>query len=572
MQIDDADVGSFESRERRQKKRKLTKDLKQPDKAHSDDGSDTEASRGTQDSFMAELKAKNEGTYKWEDVNTQKSPTPSDSEEELFQSMAELERQRRKSKTNASRSPRSPVSTSPARKSSRLGFTENQNAPVLPLWMAKPSVNSLKRSKRKPGEADQAAPANADERRRKSLSLTRQNTWKKKRGEEPVPDAGAIMMFRPGDVLTAGGRTMKSGRGVGKSVGDIDAAISFTQEQPSPTIKKRMSFGEKFPEDVSKQPDSSGSKSFTEALADAWKTLAEPSPPLNHGSRPVGDIDKDGMGTAWRGPSPVSSSATVPVQTLASIPPSASSATRAPPPHRMQNETRQSASGDSVPASRPPPPPGRVSSLTTPRTPSDDGSSTTNIVPTLTEDSSRTWTGELLYSTELKSLGSIRLHVPESSTRIQRVPNFSKSVLCLQKLVTARYVTQKWLSASAHPTNKPECLSVQFQNSQSQSTLVEILKSTESVGLVIDEACTLLFFFKYNDRLRGIFIGDSTSEPIGVALLQPLELSNSLNDNSPADEVQPFRFLMLTVSFSRNGKCRTEVCSYPKRSIRSFRS
>ena len=524
---------------------------------------------------MAELKAKNEGTYEWEDINTQNSPTPSDSEEESLQSMAELERQRRKSKKNASRSHprgfRSPVSTLPLRKPSKLGSTENPNAPVLPLWMAKSSLNSLKRSKRKPGEAAKAAPVNADERRRKSLSLTRQTTWKKKRGEEPAPDAGAITMFRPGDVLTAAGRTMKSGRGVEKSVGDIDAAISLAQEQTSPSIKRRMSFGEKFPEDLPKQSDSLGSKSFAEAHADATKTLIERSPPPNHESRLAEDIDMGGMETAWRGPSPVSSSATLPSQTPSSIALSAPSAIR-PLPHRMQNETQQSASGDSVPVGRPPPPPGRVSSLTTPRTPSDDGSSTTNILPTLTQDNSRTWTGELLYSTELESLGSIRLHVPESSTRIQRVPKFSKTVLCLQKLITAQYVTQKWLSASAHPTNKPECLSVQFQNSQSQSTLVEILKSTESVGLVIDDACTLLFFFKYNDRLRGVFIGDGSSEPIGVALLQPLELSNSLNDKSPADDVRPFRYLMLTVSFSRNGKCPTAVSSYPKRSIRSFRS
>jgi len=414
--------------------------------------------------------------------------------------------------------------------------------------MVKPSVNSLKLSKRKPG-AVQTIPASADERRRKSVSLSRQNAWKKKSREEPAPDAGAITMFRPGDVLTAAGRTMNSGRGVDKSVGDIDAAISLAREQISPNIERRMSLGEKSPMEPSKQPYSSGRKSVTEDLTNASKTLNESSPPPNHESRQVEDIDTDGIETVWRGPSPVSSSATLPAQPPASIALSASSATRLPPPHRIQNDiTRQNASGDSAPAGRPPPP-SRLSSLTTPRTPSDDGNSTTNSLPTLMEDSGRTWTGELLYSTELKSLGSIRLHIPESSTRIKRVPKFSKTVLCLQKLLTIQYITRKWLSTSAHPTNKPECLSVQFQNSQSQSTLVEILKRTESVGLVIDEACTLLFFLKYNDRLRRLFIGDGTSEPIGVALLQPLELPNSLNDNSPADEVQLFQFFMLIFSF-----------------------
>src|SRR5579862_3881592 len=74
-----------------------------------DDGSDV--SKGTNDSFMDELKSKNEGTYKWEDVKKRRSAAfevASGEEDESFTSLKERERQRRQAKRKAN----SPVASS----------------------------------------------------------------------------------------------------------------------------------------------------------------------------------------------------------------------------------------------------------------------------------------------------------------------------------------------------------------------------------------------------------------------------------------------------------------------------
>jgi hypothetical protein len=162
-----------------------------------------------------------------------------------------------------------------------------------------------------------------------------------------------------------------------------------------------------------------------------------------------------------------------------------------------------------------------------------------DVLPTVPEDSSRQWTGDLLYSKDLASFGTIRLHIPESSIRIPKLPTFAGPTICLKKLVSAQYLTEKWLSTTAHPSKKPDCLIAEFANLESQTALVYLLQNSSSAALVIEENCTLIFFPKHNSRLRPLFNVDSSNNPIGVALLNPLEnFDSSIAEPSHADEVR----------------------------------
>jgi hypothetical protein len=146
------------------------------------------------------------------------------------------------------------------------------------------------------------------------------------------------------------------------------------------------------------------------------------------------------------------------------------------------------------------------------------------------------WTGELLLSKENSSLGTIRLAIPQSSLKIEHLPAFSKPSICLRKMLSVQYLNKKWFSATAHPSKKPDCLQVHFQNRDAEKTLVDALRATDSAGLVLEETFTLLFFFKQNDRLRNLFNNDSASN-VGVALLPGLNLTDMEAPVHPAAEV-----------------------------------
>ena len=487
---------------------------------------DSDASRGTADSFMDELKSKNEGTYAWEDVQPHKSGSLSDSDDDLFTKLTEKERQRRKSKRKLKPAAvkRKPSPKVPAK-------TINQPKPPMDSKNAhfpfmKRSMDSIKPAKRKSGQ-----PVNtvrADVKRSQPLSYSQMNNIKKKQGQEPPPDTSVIAVFRPGAVLTATARNMKTGMGYQKAVGDIDTAISLTQRRDTSTFLERK-------EPIVEKPQPANPlgrrTSVTEALAIAAKITSEAAPKPREKSRsplvspvkgrvksPVAtsdtmeDVDNAILQEAWFRTNPAS-------------------------PTRVRR-----ASFSSTESSRPPRPlPLRRNSSTgLTMSPISDSfpSPTIDILPTLTEDGGRTWTGELLYSKDFASFGTIRLLIPQSSTRIEKLPSFSASSLHLSKIVSTSYLCKKWFSATAHPSKKPECLVVEFENNQAQKTLADILKNTDSAGLVIENSCILIFFLKYNDRLRPLFNGDASSSPIGVVLLhQTFNIPEFITKASKADEV-----------------------------------
>jgi len=88
-----------------------------------------------------------------------------------------------------------------------------------------------------------------------------------------------------------------------------------------------------------------------------------------------------------------------------------------------------------------------------------------------------------------------------------------------------------------HPSKKPECLRVEFQNQDAQTALLDALRTVDAAGLVLEATCTLLFFFKHNERLRTLFNGDGSSNPIGVALLGPIAPPDLSSQTYTGDEV-----------------------------------
>jgi len=475
---------------------------------------------------MNELKSKNEGTYAWEDVRPRKSSSLSDSDDDSFSTLTEKERQRRRSKRKGKPSAvkRKPSPKAPAKAINQpkpLIGSQNAHFPFM-----KRSMDSIKPAKRKSRQTLNTV--RADDRRSKPMSYGQINSIKKKQAQEPPPDTSAIAVFRPDAVLTATARNMKTGRGYEKAVGDIDTAISLTQRRDtSPFLERKEQIVEK------PQPANPLGRrpSVTEALAIAAKITSEAAPKPREKSRSplistvkspvkspvvisdtVEDVDPAVLQDAWLRTSPAS-----PTQV-------------------------RSASFSSTESSRPPRPlpPRRNSSTGFTMSPTSDSFPNTaiDILPTLAEDGGRTWTGELLYSKDFASFGTIRLLIPQSSTRIEKLPSFSAPSLHLSKLISTSYLCKKWFSANVHPSKKPECLVVEFQNNQAQKTLADILKTTDSAGLVLEDSCILIFFLKYNDRLRPLFNGDASSSPIGVALLhQTLNIPDFITKASKADEV-----------------------------------
>ena len=476
---------------------------------------------------MNELKSKNEGTYAWEDVQPRKSGSISDSDDDSFTTLTEKERQRRKSKRKGKplAVKRKPSPKAPAKAIIQpKPPVDSQNA-HFPFM--KRSMDSIKPAKRKLGQ--RVNTARADDRRSKPMSYSQINNIKKKQGQEPPPNASAIAVFRPDAVLTTTARNMKTGMGYEKAVGDIDTAISLTQKRDaSPFLERKEPMVEKLhpANPPGRRP------SVTEALAIATKITSEAAPKSQEKSiSPFVSPVKSSV----KGPvkSPVAISDTMEGVDTNVLQGAWLRTTPASP-----TLVRRASFSSAEPPQ--PLPPRRNSSSGFTMSPTSDGfpNSAIDILPTLAENGGRTWTGELLYSKDLASFGTIRLLVPQSSTRIEKLPSFSAPSLHLTKLISTSYLSKKWFSATAHPSKKPECLVVEFQNNQAQKFLVDILKNTDSAGLVLENSCILIFFLKYNDRLRSLFHGDASSSPIGVALLhETLNIPEFITKPSRADEV-----------------------------------
>jgi hypothetical protein len=518
-------AGSVSGRSKKKQKTTQSKSSSKRKKEVVVDDDGSEASKGTDDSFMNELKSKNEGTYRWDDVRRRQVSSDSEAEgDSEYISLKEQERQRRKSK----RKPPSPTTTKDtktrtvAKKSpppKRKSGTDSPIAPHFPFGSR--SMNSIKPARRKPGESVNSL--QPDDRRQRLLTMSHRNNIKKKQRQEPPPNVSAIAVFRPDAVLTAGARTMKSGRGYEKAIGDIDTAISIS----SVPVEPKSAMTEKSTEsETPRRRMSSVSDAISHALkfrdekksetVDVSPLIQSPLSPINAFSEAVEeDQGTQALADAWLKNAPV--------------------LVRSPP-------RRASHAAES---SRPPqrPPPSRhdsTGSVNVPRIiPSADAFQPPeiDILPLLSEDDSRTWTGELLYSKERASLGPIRLLIPQSSIRIKQLPKLGSSI-SLSKMLSAEYLSRKWFSKTAHPTKKPECLLVEFQTKEAQKSLVDALRNTDSAGLVCEETFTLLFFFKHNERLRMLFNGDASSGPIGVALLDGVKIEANEFPASEADEVE----------------------------------
>lgn len=502
---------------------------------------------------MSELKAKHEGTYAWKE-GSRIASSSGDSDGESHASFTERERARRKkSKTTIARSPprRFKSPPPPGRRPSQsqsLAPRGPTAAPVLPI-LSKPAskpVYMLKRSKR-PREPEASRPApmkpNVERTVPKPLSLSRQNAWRKKRQEEPAPDVNALPVFRPADVLTAAGKSMRSGLGVQHAVGNIDTAISMVHEQIQPT----SAVSEGFPREYSPRPSSRERRKSVQS-----------DPRMEDVTSKLSDAE---ITSFW-----FNSSTQRPPETSASHLPPVSSAVNALPRSRT-------VSGDTAVPRKYPPPVRRLSASSASRNveaTSATSQSPSKILPT---PETRTWTGELVYSSEREPLGGIRLNVPEASTRILRVPKFSGETLHLEKLVPIHFIVNKWLSPEVHRTRKPVCLAIHFINNDSEIKLADILQRTQSVGLVLEQTCTIVFFNKLNERSRSLFAldGVSNSGAIGVAILQPLNPFKSLKTSSPVDKVRLFSFHVLMASFSMSARRHTMASSFRRISSTYFR-
>lgn len=497
-------------------------------KRHESDA-ESDVSKGTDDSFMNELRSKNEGTYKWEDVKKHRSATIDDGtsdDDELYMSLKEKERQRRQAKRKAS----SPAAKAKLPSKGPKSPSKPPPAPHFPF--ASHPLTAIKPAKRKPG---QNTPSLRTDDRRRPMTLSHLNNIRKKQAQEPPPDTSAIAVFRPDAVFTSAARTMRSGRGFQNAIGDIDTAISISQTKdvlPPPERRPSISEIKQLPHPQSKPRETASRPSVTDALARASRIRDEANPPprtreetmSSLTSRPRSpirspvksptklstpstaspmDIDTAALTKAWFEPRHLPSQ-DLPPPRKKSIP-GRDSYRPAPPVARLDHGDNRNYLNE-MPTIAPSEPP------------------TIDSVPQLNEDSGRTWTGELVYSDKRTSFGQIRLFIPQSSTRIDKLPVFSGTRLHLSKIISAQYLNQRWLSPAAHPSKKPECLHVEFQSKDKQKALIEALRWTDSAGLVFEESCTLCFFFKPNERIRALFSGDGSSNPVGVALLDPIKL------------------------------------------------
>jgi hypothetical protein len=521
---DESGSGTGRSKKRAKSTRSSTSSKRQVDVAAEDDESDV--SKGTDDSFMNELKSKNEGTFKFKDVQPHKETSDSDSES--IDQLKDKERQRRQAKREAKPSslPKKRTATVTATKPAPIKppvkpITPGATSPEAPHFpFDKRSLNAIKPAKRKPGET--APNVQSDDRRQKvkpPLTLMGRNNLKKKQRQEPPPDTSAIATFRPNTILTKAARNMRSGRGIEKAVGDIDTAILAQTKDTSPIVEEPKAT----PERKSVDTTPTRRNSVSDAIARAAKIRDEegqrtasqsPISPFKPLQLHSDDAETALLSEAWqKGAGPP------PSPTLRRASYSAEPRPPRPAPPRLNSTGKIPTSAETSPIDPAPVP-------------------MVDVLPTLTENDNRTWTGELLFSKENSSLGTIRLAIPQSSVKIKQLPAFSNPSICLRKMLSVQYLAKKWFSATVHPSKKPDCLLVHFQNRDSEKTLVDALRATDSAGLVLEETFTLLFFFKQNDRLRNLFNNDSTSN-IAVALLPGLNLTDLETPVHPSAEVFP---------------------------------
>ena len=528
--------GSGSGRNKKRSKSELFSSASKRRKTIADVDDDSDDSRGTNDSFMNELREKNEGTFDWiKDVGRGKFDDDLDSDIVSLTSLTDQERKRRKSlkEHNSLSLPRTKIKQSgivaderPPIRPSSSSFGPSK-VPHFPLSFGKNrSLNAIKPAKRKPGPTESAV--RSDERRQPiPKTISQINNIKKKQRQEPPPDPSQIAVFRPDSVLTSAGRLMRAGVGFDKAVGDVETAISLARKIDIPPFVQRK---EEMTQKSIASVHSGRRTSVTEALAKAGKIREE-------------------AGSQTQGPKLSPALAKIPspeqvdhsMEAVHTTPPA--NAQLNPPVYPTLPRRNSLSSADLSPPTRPPPP--RRNSTALLRSSSDPAVESgfepqlIDVMPTVSQDSSRTWTGKLFYSKDLASFGIIRLLIPESSIRIPNLPKFSGSSVCLQKLVSIQYLSERWLSATAHPSKKPDCLIAEFADQGRCDALVYLLETSSSAALVIEETFTLIFFVRHNDRLRNLFNLDSSNNKIGVALLDPLEkLDQSIGEPSHADEVR----------------------------------
>ena len=575
-----------------------------------------EASDGTDDSYMNELKQKNDGTYDWDHEPVARSRSETDSEEGSLDDLKEQVRQCREAKRKRSLPKKIEVNalfvTGASKKKEPRPAVQ---APHFPF--ASRQLNAIKPAKRKPEDAanSKASAPRTDDRRSKPMSLSHQNNIKKMRRIEPPPDTSALALFRPDAVLTHNAKNMKSGVGYDRAVGDIDTAIQISQpkEPARAPVERKSPTTEKVP-----TPPTRGRSSVSEAIARATAANVDPGPPTRIRNRsksprsrsPVkgklqvtnpppptapahaldpSDADISAIADAWlkRGKTirhPLTTS-----QPKRYVQPSQFSQPFQPPQDKLAQSPKRSKWD-----AEPPAPNVSVPNVSHPRaslasptrlnasnghTGLDDApiydsfdAIGTDVLPTVSDGGGRTWSGELTYNNKVLSLGTIRLIIPDESIRVENLPKLVRPTIHLKKMLSAQYLSTKWFSATAHPSKKPEALLVDFQDIIAQKRLVDVFRSTDSAGLAFDESCTLLFFFKQNERLRSLFNGVlSSSSPINVVVLPPIDVLDLDPYISKAETVFPFIF-PANFSCSTRKDFLTMAYSYPLPSIDKFRT
>jgi hypothetical protein len=104
-------------------------------------------------------------------------------------------------------------------------------------------------------------------------------------------------------------------------------------------------------------------------------------------------------------------------------------------------------------------------------------------------------------------------------------------------MMSTRYLTKKMFAINPLLYTKPECLLVDFTEADAQTKLVDVFRKMDCVGVVLEESCTLLFYFRPDDRLRNLFNGGGSTAPMSVAVLPPFNIANSASANPKGAEV-----------------------------------
>jgi Chromo (CHRromatin Organisation MOdifier) domain len=565
-----------ESDDRSKKRPKVSrpsKKAKAKPRVNDNDDSESDMSRITDDSMMEMLKQKNDLTFPFEkeDVRRGGSQSISEEDEDDIVSFKERERQRRKEKRKSSGSSTKPKATEksvpaksvpaksvPAKtpaagravRSNVKGPTTNartpQDVPHLPYGTRNLAI--LKPAKRAPGETVPSTIRSDDRRTKMPLTLAGRNNIKKKQRQEPAPDMGEIAMFNPASVLTPGGRTMKSGRGVEGAIGSIDKVIAQRTIEPRRPLERKEPRAESPRKQSTTQAGldlSARRPSVADAINNAEKIQEGAARRPREPARDISPIRSPNR-SPIRSPiieepelSPEINTSILKDAWLKGIPASRPSPQK-PRGRGFQRDTAPNRSNTD--AFRPPASHRRNTSDNQPMSPDFPMTESFHppsmeVPPIVAQDASRTWDGELLYGRGTKSLGTIRLSVPQSSIRLETIPLFSGPSLSLTKMISTRYLTTKMFLAKPQSSAKPECLLVDFTETDSQTKLVDIFRKMDCAGVVLEEFCTLVFYFRLDDRLRNLFNGGGSTAPISVAVLPPFNIANIASANRTGAEV-----------------------------------